>query len=60
MAMRFSSSLSNYLQEVDIMNSHFIEHFSNEHVMDVMQSIEFFIGAIVVVSVVSFICLVVA
>ena len=53
-------AISKYLQEVDIMNSHFIEHISNENVIAVMHSIEFFIGAIIVASVVGFICLAVA
>lgn len=39
------------------MNSQILERIANEKIMDVMRSIEFFIAAVVVISVVGFIFL---
>jgi hypothetical protein len=55
--MKFSVVVSNHLQEVSIMNSQILERIANEKIMDVMRSIEFFIAAVVVISVVGFIFL---
>ncbi len=39
------------------MNSHMIEWIANEKHMDVMRSVELFVGMIVLISAVGFICL---
>jgi hypothetical protein len=47
----------NNLQEVGIMNTHISDHIANEKIVESMRSIELFIGIVVVVSVVGFLCL---
>ncbi len=55
MTMKVSIVVSNYLQEVGIMNSHILEHIASEKNMDVMLSVEFFIAMAAVISVVGLI-----
>jgi hypothetical protein len=57
MTMKVSVVVLNYLPEVDIMNSHILEHIASEKNMDVVRSVEFFIAMAVVISVVGFVCL---
>ena len=57
MTMQGSVVVSNHLQEVGIMNSHILERISNKKIMDVVRSIELFIVALVVISVVGFVFL---
>ena len=47
----------NHLQEVGVMNSHIYDHIVTEKVMDIMRSIELFIGIIFIAGVVGFVCL---
>jgi len=39
------------------MNSNIIEHAANEKIMEIMRSVELFIGIVVVASLVGFVCL---
>ena len=57
MTMKVSIVVSNYLQEVGIMNSHIDERIANEEFMDIMRSIEFFVVIVVVVSVAGLVCI---
>ena len=42
------------------MNSHLIEHISNENAVEVMRSVEFFIAAIIAISAIGLVCFAVA
>jgi hypothetical protein len=50
--MNVSMVISNYLQEVDTMNSHIFEHIVSEDSKDAILSIEFFIAMAVAISLV--------
>jgi hypothetical protein len=50
MTTNISVVVSNYLQEVDIMNSHILERIASEKNMNVVRSVEFFIAMAVVIS----------
>lgn len=60
LTMKAPGAPSNNLQEVDIMNSHLIEHISNENAVEVMRSVEFFIAAIIAISAIGLVCFAVA
>ena len=51
------NSYFNYLLEETIMNSHIFEHIANENTVDILRSIELFIGIVAVASVIGFVCL---
>ena len=57
MTMKIPIVVINPLQEVGIMNTHIFNHIANEKIMEIMRSIELFIGIVVVASVVGFLCL---
>lgn len=57
MTMMVSIVVLNHLREAGIMNSPILEHIANENTLDIMRSVELFIGIVVVVSVIGFICL---
>ena len=42
------------------MNFHILDKFANEKSVDIMRSIELFIGLFVVISIIGFVCLAVA
>jgi hypothetical protein len=48
--------VSNYLQEVDIMSTHFFAHIANEKYQDIAHSIEVFAGMIAVAAFVALVC----
>jgi len=52
--------VSSHLQEVIIMNSHIFDPIANERTMEITRSIELFVGLLVVISMVGFVCLAVA
>jgi hypothetical protein len=52
MTTNVSIVVSNYLQEVNTMNSHIFEHIVSEESKDAIHSAEFFIAMAVIISVV--------
>jgi len=48
---------SNYLQEVNVMNSHLFEIFSSEKSVDILHSVELFAGIIAAAFVVGLACI---
>jgi cell division protein FtsL len=60
MTTRFEVVVSNYLQEVGIMNSHILERVTSEKTIDVMRSVELFLVMAVVVCTVGIVFIAVA
>lgn len=48
--------VSNHLQEVNIMSTHFFEHIANEKYMDIAHSIEVFAGMVAAAAFVALVC----